>query len=228
MTDNRAVERLIAKTINETAHGDPEALAARIIAALTDAGFHIRPRTSLAPPFADAILQQIRQTAKSEAHNHALELHTALVPLPSSPPVLPQLGGEQSSTMRTKLPASAHTPHTSAHRHASHTHGNYALSVLSDVFSFSGGGILAVVFLRECRHFLEATLLSRARKEITIKGGDITVKIKGSSDIDAAIRAFEEASSKDGAVSAEAVSTHAHADKKNSPKRLAARRVQKS
>src|SRR5437764_187449 len=36
-----AVERIIANTINETARGDPDPLAARIVAALAEAGYHI-------------------------------------------------------------------------------------------------------------------------------------------------------------------------------------------
>ena len=36
-----AVERIIANTINETARGDPGALAARIVPALAEAGFRI-------------------------------------------------------------------------------------------------------------------------------------------------------------------------------------------
>jgi hypothetical protein len=39
--DVPAVERIIAKTINETARGDPDALAARIVAALAGAGYRI-------------------------------------------------------------------------------------------------------------------------------------------------------------------------------------------
>jgi hypothetical protein len=39
--DISAVERIIANTINETARGDPGDLAARIMAALTEAGFRI-------------------------------------------------------------------------------------------------------------------------------------------------------------------------------------------
>jgi hypothetical protein len=39
--DISAVERIIANTINETARGDPDDLAARIVAALTEAGFRI-------------------------------------------------------------------------------------------------------------------------------------------------------------------------------------------
>ena len=38
-----AIERIIANTINETARGDPAALAARIVAALAEAGFRIVP-----------------------------------------------------------------------------------------------------------------------------------------------------------------------------------------
>jgi hypothetical protein len=41
--DVPAVERIIANTINETARGDPDALAARIVAALGAAGYRIVP-----------------------------------------------------------------------------------------------------------------------------------------------------------------------------------------
>lgn len=41
--DSAAVERVIANTINETARGDPDALAARIVAALAEGGFRIVP-----------------------------------------------------------------------------------------------------------------------------------------------------------------------------------------
>jgi hypothetical protein len=39
--DAAAVERIIANTINATARGDPDALAARIVAALDEAGYRI-------------------------------------------------------------------------------------------------------------------------------------------------------------------------------------------
>ena len=39
--DGATVERIIANTINETARGDPAALAARIVAALAEAGFRM-------------------------------------------------------------------------------------------------------------------------------------------------------------------------------------------
>jgi hypothetical protein len=42
-TDPSAVERIIANTINETARGDPDALAARIVGALAEAGYCIAP-----------------------------------------------------------------------------------------------------------------------------------------------------------------------------------------
>ena len=41
--DAAAVERIIANTINETARGDPNALAARVVAALGEAGYRIAP-----------------------------------------------------------------------------------------------------------------------------------------------------------------------------------------
>src|SRR5690348_7695941 len=41
--DTSAIERIIANTINETARGDPDALAARIVTALAEAGYLIVP-----------------------------------------------------------------------------------------------------------------------------------------------------------------------------------------
>jgi hypothetical protein len=41
--DAAAVKRIIANTINETARGDPDALAARIVAALGEAGYRVVP-----------------------------------------------------------------------------------------------------------------------------------------------------------------------------------------
>jgi hypothetical protein len=45
--DVPAVERIIANTINETARGDPDALAARIVAALGEAGYRIVPANGM-------------------------------------------------------------------------------------------------------------------------------------------------------------------------------------
>jgi hypothetical protein len=45
--DAAAVVRIIANTINETARGDPDALAARIIAALAEAGYRIVPANGM-------------------------------------------------------------------------------------------------------------------------------------------------------------------------------------
>ena len=41
--DSAAIERIIANTISETPRGDPDALAARIVAALAEAGYRILP-----------------------------------------------------------------------------------------------------------------------------------------------------------------------------------------
>ena len=46
--DFPAVERIIANTIKETARGDPDALAARIFAALGEAGYRIVPANGIA------------------------------------------------------------------------------------------------------------------------------------------------------------------------------------
>jgi hypothetical protein len=53
-TDSPSVEEVIGNTINETARGDPDALAARIAATLAEAGFRIvsangREDTALGP-----------------------------------------------------------------------------------------------------------------------------------------------------------------------------------
>jgi hypothetical protein len=45
--DVPAVERIIADTINETARGDPNALAARIVAALGEVGYRIVPANGM-------------------------------------------------------------------------------------------------------------------------------------------------------------------------------------
>src|SRR5260370_2168938 len=45
--DISADERIIANTINETGRGDPDALAARIVAALGEAGYHIGPANGI-------------------------------------------------------------------------------------------------------------------------------------------------------------------------------------
>ena len=60
-----AVERIIANTINETARGDPDALAARIVAGLAEAGFRIVPangieETALGPQPFDKLTREMR------------------------------------------------------------------------------------------------------------------------------------------------------------------------
>jgi hypothetical protein len=60
-----AVERIIANTINETARGDPDALAARVVAALAEAGYRIVPAngredTALGPQPFDKLTREMR------------------------------------------------------------------------------------------------------------------------------------------------------------------------
>jgi hypothetical protein len=60
-----AVERIIANTINETARGDPDALAARIVAALAEGGYGIVPAngiedTALGPQLFDELAREMR------------------------------------------------------------------------------------------------------------------------------------------------------------------------
>ncbi len=63
--DSAAVERVIANTINETARGDPDALAARILASLAGAGYGIVPAsriedTALGPQPFDKLTREMR------------------------------------------------------------------------------------------------------------------------------------------------------------------------
>jgi hypothetical protein len=46
-SDSAAVEWIIANTINETARGDPDALASRIVTALGEAGYRILPANGM-------------------------------------------------------------------------------------------------------------------------------------------------------------------------------------
>jgi hypothetical protein len=64
-SDSAAVEGIIANTINETARGDPDALAAHIVAALAGAGYGIFPAngiedTALGPQPFDKLTREIR------------------------------------------------------------------------------------------------------------------------------------------------------------------------
>ena len=63
--DSATVERIIANTIEETARGDPDALAARILAALVGAGYGIVPAngiedTALGPQPFDKLTREMR------------------------------------------------------------------------------------------------------------------------------------------------------------------------
>ena len=63
--NSATVERIIAITINGTAHSDPEALATRIVAALASAGYNIAPvngteDTALGPQPFDELTRKMR------------------------------------------------------------------------------------------------------------------------------------------------------------------------
>jgi hypothetical protein len=68
-----------------------------------------------------------------------------------------------------------------------------ALRIVSDIITLSGGGVAAIAFLREARQMLQSALLQWASREITIKADSVTVQLKGTNDIDKAIRALEKA-----------------------------------
>jgi hypothetical protein len=63
--DISAVERVIANTINETARGDPDALAARIVAALAEAGYRIVAASGIEDTALGPQLAETRQLYRS-------------------------------------------------------------------------------------------------------------------------------------------------------------------
>ena len=70
--DSAAVERIIANTIKETARGDPDALASRIVAALAAAGFRIvsaHGRENTAPGPQRAVMRRRRQLVSAAQPN---------------------------------------------------------------------------------------------------------------------------------------------------------------
>ena len=84
------ISRIIANTINETARGDPDDLAARIVAALTEAGFRIvsangREDTALGP-------QRARTRESTEARTAT----------PGSLPAIPRRARPSSCTKQMR------------------------------------------------------------------------------------------------------------------------------
>ena len=77
--DVPAVERIIADTISETARGDPDALAARIVTALGEAGYRILPANGMEDTaLGDQSFDELKQLYRSPngdiwslAHDHA-------------------------------------------------------------------------------------------------------------------------------------------------------------
>ena len=77
--DLQVVERIIANTINETARGDPDALAARIVTALGEAGYGILPANGMEDTSpGDQSFDELKQLYRSPngdiwslAHDHA-------------------------------------------------------------------------------------------------------------------------------------------------------------
>ena len=89
-TDSPSVEEVIGDTINETARGDPDALAARIAAALAEAGFRIvsangREDTALGP-------QRARTRESTEARTAT----------PGSLPAIPRRARPSSCTKQMR------------------------------------------------------------------------------------------------------------------------------
>ena len=78
-SDSAAVERIIANTINETARGDPDALATQIVTALGEAGYRILPANGMEDTSpGDQSFDELKQLYRSPngdiwslAHDHA-------------------------------------------------------------------------------------------------------------------------------------------------------------
>ena len=70
------IERIIANTINETARGDPDALAPRIIAALGEAGYRVAPTEDTAlgsQPFDELTPEMRPQDIHGDGRNWKFE-----------------------------------------------------------------------------------------------------------------------------------------------------------
>src|SRR5690242_20396372 len=81
--DVPAVQRIIAATINETARGDPDALAARIVAALGEAGYRIvsaneMEDTALGPEPDNCRMEQLYRSPNGDTWFLARDPATAL------------------------------------------------------------------------------------------------------------------------------------------------------
>jgi hypothetical protein len=63
--ESATAERIIANTINETARGDPDALAVRIVAALAEGGFRIVPANGMEATALGPQLAETRQLYRS-------------------------------------------------------------------------------------------------------------------------------------------------------------------
>jgi hypothetical protein len=70
---NNSVEWIIANTINETAQGDPDALADRIVAALGEAGYQIAPDDLGSQPFDELKPEMRPQDIHDDGRDWAFE-----------------------------------------------------------------------------------------------------------------------------------------------------------
>jgi hypothetical protein len=61
-----AIDKIIASTINETARGDPDALASRIVAALAEAGYSIVPTNGIEPTGALPSMQTLYRSPNGD------------------------------------------------------------------------------------------------------------------------------------------------------------------
>jgi hypothetical protein len=88
--DALPVDRIIANTINKTARGDPDALAARIVAALGEAGYRIVPANGR------------EDTARSTNERRMEQLYRSPTATPGSSPTTPPPARPSSGIRRMR------------------------------------------------------------------------------------------------------------------------------
>jgi hypothetical protein len=65
-----------------------------------------------------------------------------------------------------------------------------------NLLGLSGGSVAILALLRESKRLVETALSARSRRQITIKADGVTVELKGSNDVEDALRVFEQVASK--------------------------------
>jgi hypothetical protein len=77
--------------------------------------------------------------------------------------------------------------------------GDSAVASFFEIYNLvalSGGSVAILALLRESKKLLETALTARSRRQITIKADGVTVELKGSNDVEDALRVFEQIAAK--------------------------------